>query len=177
MEFVIFHALDAHRLKGSQADVEGDFRDFDAAIMDAGQNFRSEMKARGGSGDRSAFAGVDGLIAFAVGGRIGARDVGRERDVSQLFEDAEKVFHGLKADAALAEPGAGDHFGLQDIRLAEEKALSHPDFTAGAHQALPFVRIAGKLRGQQDLDVAVEEIARRGIARTERLRLQAGARP
>ncbi len=50
MEFVIFDLLDADWLKGSQADVERDFGGLDAALADAVEDFRSEVKASGGSG-------------------------------------------------------------------------------------------------------------------------------
>jgi hypothetical protein len=40
---VIFYAVDSHRLKGSQADVQRDFRSLNAALVDAVENLRSEV--------------------------------------------------------------------------------------------------------------------------------------
>ncbi len=63
MDFMVFHAVDAHRLKSPQTNVQGDLGGFDAALADAIENFGSEMETRGGSGNRSSLARVDGLIA------------------------------------------------------------------------------------------------------------------
>lgn len=176
MKFVILDAVDADRLEGSQADMEGDFGGLDSALADAVEDFRGEMKACGRSGDRSALLGVDGLIAFAIAGRIRTGDVGRERDVADAIEGGEEVVHalnGLKADAALAEFGAGQDIGLKfseiAIVLAEEQSFTDAYFAAGANQAFPIVGIGGKLAGQKNLDAAVEEIAGSRIVRADRV--------
>jgi hypothetical protein len=124
MEFVILDLIDANWLEGSEADVKRDFRGLDATLADAVENFLSEMEAGGGSGYRSSLLGVDGLIALAIAGRIGARDVGRKRDVANAIEGGEEIVAliivaliiaalisaglqaGFEADAALTEPGA-----------------------------------------------------------------------
>ena len=90
MDLVIFDALDADGLESSQADVEGDLDGLDAALADAVENFWGEMQAGGGGGYRSALLGIDGLVAFAIAGRIGARDIRRERDVADAIERARK---------------------------------------------------------------------------------------
>jgi hypothetical protein len=112
MNFMVFDALDANGLKGSQADVEGDFGGFNTTEADAIENFRGEMKSGGGRGDGTALLRVDGLIAIAVAGGIETRDVGRERDVADAIEDGIEIFDRLKADMALAETGAGKDFRL-----------------------------------------------------------------
>jgi len=143
MKFVILDAVDADRLEGSEADMEGDFGGLDSALAEAVEGFRGEMKAGGRGGCRSALLGVDGLIAVAIAGKIRAGDVGREWDVSDAVEDREKIVcslkGGLKADAALAEFRAGEDLGLQLILLAEEQALADADFTAGPDKAFPIV--------------------------------------
>ncbi len=75
-----------------------------------------------------------------------------------------------KADAALAEFGAGKDLGLKFISLAEEQAFADADFAAGPDQALPIVRFSRKLAGQQNLDAAVEEIARGRVAWADGMR-------
>ncbi len=176
MKFVILDAVDADGLKGSEADMEGDFGGLDSALADAIEGFRGEMKAGGRGCYRSALLCVDGLIAFAIAGGIRARDVGRERDVADAIEGGEESVHalnGLKADAALAEFGAGQDLGLKffeiAIVLAEEQSLADAYFAAGANQAFPIVGIGGELAGQKNLDAAVEEIAGGRIVRADRV--------
>ena len=80
--------------------------------------------------------------------------------MAELFEQVEEISYGLKTEAAFAESGAGDDFGLQAIGFtAKEQALTHADFAAGTDQAFPFVGVTGKLRGQQDLNAAAEKVA------------------
>src|ERR1700722_1729501 len=86
VDFVIFEALGADRLKGAQADVESDFGDFDAAGPYALQDFGREVQTRGGRGHGASLPGVDGLKAFAIGGFVGALDVRRQGDVAQAVE-------------------------------------------------------------------------------------------
>jgi len=172
MKFVIFNAVDPDWLKSSQADMEGNLSSLDAALPNAIQDFGSEVKAGGGSGGRSTLLGIDGLIALAVVRRIRTRDVGRERDVADAIQSSEKVGGSgdrLEADAALAEFGAAQDFGLKLILFAEEKALADADFAAGANQAFPIVRIGGELTGQQNFDASVKKIASRGIVRADGL--------
>jgi hypothetical protein len=184
MEFVILDAVDADRLEGSQADVQSDVNGLDAALADSGEGFRGEVKAGGRGGYRSRLLGIDGLIALAIAGRIGAGDVGWERDVADAIESGEEVVvlvviivlivlivmpGGLKADVALAELGAGQNLGLKVVALTEEQVFAYADLAAGANQAFPIVRIGGELAGQQNLDAAVEEVAGRRIVRADRL--------
>ena len=68
VEFVIFDALDADRLKRSQAYVQGDFGSLDSVLADLVKNLRGEVKSGGGSSDGAELLGVYGLIAVAVGG-------------------------------------------------------------------------------------------------------------
>jgi hypothetical protein len=48
MNFVIFDALDADRLKSSKADAECDFCRLDPALADSVEDFRGEVEAGGG---------------------------------------------------------------------------------------------------------------------------------
>jgi hypothetical protein len=183
VEFVVFDAVDADRLEGSQADVEGNLGGFDAALADAVEDGGSEVEAGRGSGDRSGGLGIDGLITLAVGGGIGAGDVGWERNVADAIEESEEIVwigvvrsvERLEADAALSEFGAGEDLGLQIIVLSEEEAFADADLAAGANQALPIVGVGGELAGQENFDASVKKVAGGGIARADGLSVGAFA--
>src|SRR5579875_1053249 len=53
VQVYVLDALDADRLKGAQADVQGDSRDLDSAGANLVEDFRREVQARGGSRDRT----------------------------------------------------------------------------------------------------------------------------
>ena len=176
MDLVILDALDADGLEGSQADVQGDIDGLDAALADAVEDFWGEMKAGGGSGYRSALLGIDGLVAFAIAGRIGTRDIGRERDVADAIEGSEEIVgaarDGLKADAALAEFPAGEDLGLQvrrDCAPPKNRRSPTPILRPGRTRHSQSLGWVESLAGQQNLDAAVEEIAGRRISRADRL--------
>ena len=135
-----------------------------------------KWKSGGGSGDGSALAGVDGLVALAVGGRIVAGDVGRQRDVADLFDAGEEVVDGGEADVALAEFAAGDDLGLEFVVVRRRRRCSptpilRPGRTRHSHSLGSSLQLAG----QQDFDAAAKEIARRGIVRADGLGFEAGA--
>ena len=152
--------LDADWLKCSQSYVERDFCGLDAAVAETGENLRGEVEAGGGSGYGSTLAGVDGLIAIAVGGGIVAGDVGRERDVADPFHAGEEIVDGSEAYLALAEFAAGDDLGMKFVMIAEEKMFADSDLSAGPDQTFPLVGIALQLPGKQDFDTAAKEIVR-----------------
>jgi hypothetical protein len=175
VEGVLFDFLDADWLEGAEAEVESDFCGLDAAIVEAGQNFRSEVEAGGGGGDGSALAGVDGLVAVAIGGGIGAGNIRRKRDVADRFHACEEVVHRGETDVALAKLAAGDDLGLEFVVVAEEKMLADSDFAAWTDKAFPIIRFALHLSCEQDFNTAAEEVARGRILGAERLGLKAGA--
>jgi len=70
------------------------------------------MKSCGGSGDGAELRGIDGLIALVIAGRVRARNVRRERDVSNAIEGGEEICDRLEADAALAKFSASQDLGL-----------------------------------------------------------------
>jgi hypothetical protein len=103
---VIFHTVDADRLKCTEADVQGDLGGLNATLADSVKNFRCEVKAGGRGGDRSPLLGVDGLIALAVTGGIRARDIRRERDMANAIESGEEILVGIfdRIEADVAFP-------------------------------------------------------------------------
>lgn len=172
---MLFDVLDADGLEGAESHVESDFCALDAAVAEAGQDLRSEVEPGGGGGDGSSFAGVDGLVAVAIGGGVGAVDVRRERDVADLFHACKEVVHRSEADVALTKLAAGDDLGLKLVVIAEEKMLAYPNFAAWADETFPIIRIALQLAGEQDFDAAAKKVARSGIVWTDRLGLEACA--
>src|SRR5579872_6026301 len=72
MQMVIFDAFDAHRLKGSQPDVQRNFHGFDSPFANGRQNFRGEVQTCGGRSDRPVFTRIDGLVSLSVGSTVGA---------------------------------------------------------------------------------------------------------
>ena len=135
------HTRDTNRLKGSEADMQGDLDSLYSPLTDAVEDFRGEMKTGGWGGDRSALLGINGLIALPVAGGIRARDVRRQRDVSNAIQKGEEIGDGLKANAALSELAARKNFGLQlvVIALTEEKAFTDADLAARAYEAFPII--------------------------------------
>ena len=152
---MIFDALDADGLKCPQANVQCDLGGFDSALADALENFRSEVKPGGGSGDRTGLLGIDGLVALAIARRIGTRDVGRKRDVPDAIENSEETFgtfkDRLEADAAFAEFPTCHDLGLQFIMLAKVQALSDANLAAGTNQAFPVVGVGQRFGASAEL--------------------------
>jgi hypothetical protein len=131
------------------------------------------MESGGGSGHRSALACVDGLVALAVGGGIGARDVGWKRDVADGFHFAEEIVGGRETNVAFPEIAASDDFGLKLIVVPEKKMLADGDLAAGADQAFPFVRILTQMAREEDFDASMQELASGRIIRADGLGMQA----
>ena len=69
-------------------------------------------------------------------------NVGRQRDVADAVEHAEKVVDGRKFDQTIAEFSALQHFGFKHdlaVRRGKDKALADGDFAAGPHERMPAV--------------------------------------
>jgi hypothetical protein len=174
VEAVVLDALDAHGLKRTEAHVQRDFGGFDAALLKAAQDFWREVEAGRRRGDRTALAGVDGLVALAIPLAIGAGDVRRQGHVAKSFHDLEKIVDRCEANAPLPELSAAEHFRLEIIVLSKKEVLAHADFSAWANQAVPLVRILVELARKQDLHSAVEKIARGRIPGAQGLSFRAG---
>ena len=141
------------------------------------ENFGGEVQARGGSGDRSAFLlfGIDRLVAFAIGGRIFAGDVWRQRNVADFLNVREEIAGGRESNSSLAKAGAGDYLGLEFIFISEKQVFPDSNLSSWAHQALPFVGVLLQLAGEKDFDASVKKIPGRGIARAYGLRMESAA--
>jgi hypothetical protein len=140
--------------------------------MDAGQDFRCKVESGGGSGNGSAFAGVDGLVSIAVGGGVVASDVRWQGDVADLFKNGKEIIDWTEADVPFAKLGAGDDFGMEFIVITEIEMLADADLPTRADQAFPFIWFVMELASKQDLDASVKKIARGGIVGAEGLSLK-----
>ena len=63
---VILDPIDADRLKGAVADMEGDLGDLHAAVDERRRQLGREVQAGGRRGDRAARPGEDRLVAVAI---------------------------------------------------------------------------------------------------------------
>ena len=160
VEVNVFDAIHSDGRKGAEADVEGDVGDLDAAVGDGLEDFRREVQAGGGRGDRAGLAGVDGLVALAVFGSVFAVNVGRQGDVAGALERGVKVGNGLEADGALAVFTMGDDLSLQ-AAVAEADDFAGEDFAPGADEGEPLP--LGELLGEHDLDAAGDVVAGLGM--------------
>jgi hypothetical protein len=163
VDLVILNALHANRLKSSQSYMQCDVGRLDPALANAIEDFWSEMKSGRGGGYRTPLLRIDGLIAFAIAGRILTRDVGREGHVSDAIENGMEIVNRLEANAAFTEFPSAENFGLQLIVFTEKQPFTYANLAAGTNQTSPIVRLGGELAGEQNLNPALEKIARCGI--------------
>jgi hypothetical protein len=158
----IRNLLGAYRLKGSEADVQGNGLDLDASSANGIKNLRGKVKARSGSRCTARLVRKDSLVAVAIFFPIVTVNVRRQRHVTDLVENSLKILHRIKPQGALAELSGANDFGLEErfrlIGRSEVKVLSGLYLAAGADERRPLV--LAELLGQQDLDTA------RGIRRT-----------
>ena len=131
------------------------------------------MQPGGGRGHRSALAGEDRLVAFAVGGGVGALDVGRQRDVADLLELGEQIARARKAQGALAEFPARHDLGFQ--AAAESDALADRQLAAGTHERLPIAPVGAGGAQEKDLHLAAQIFVPLGIVPADGQRAHARA--
>jgi endonuclease III-like uncharacterized protein len=109
--------------------------------------------------------------------------------VSDLFQTEEKIAvivsvivvvslsRWKKANTALSEFAARDHFGLQLICVAEEQALANSNFSSGANQTFPLIRFLRHLASEQNFDASAKKITRCGIDIADWVRLDSHTPP
>ncbi len=109
------------------------------------------MQARGGRGYGASLPRIDGLIALAVGGFVGALDVGRQRDVAEPAERfVETRFRSEAQDAqAIIAAAFGDGFQFT-FSITENDFFAYGNFSAGAHESFPGVGC--ELADEQNFD-------------------------
>src|SRR3954462_4666854 len=169
VQMMFFDLFGADGLERAESDMESDFGGLNASLGKLGESFGGEVESSGGSGDRTGFAGVHGLVAVVILGRVRPCDVGRQRNVSNGIDASEKVLDGGETDVALAEFSTGDDFGLKFVMLTEEEMLAHSDLAARTHETLPLVRIVPQLTSEKNSHASAEELAGGGIMGTQNL--------
>src|SRR5271165_6862444 len=117
MEFVLLHDFLAHWLKRAEADMQGDLAGFDPALANAVEDLRCEVQTRSRCGDRAEWLGINGLILLAIGRRVRAIDVRRQRDVPNPLQHAEEIVNRIEAEMALAKRAAPNDLGCQIVRI------------------------------------------------------------
>jgi len=186
MQLVFFHPFCVNGLKSSQADVQCDLGDLNAAISNLAEDFRSKVQACCGRGNAAPCLRprVHRLIPFAVFPPVSSADVRRQRYVAKLFERSKEVRHRFKLQRALPKLASGDDLRhqsrfvlpstrLRRLRWVKENLFTNADFPAWTNQGLPLP--GSGLPGKQHLHLAVQKILCSGVARTERLGAFAGA--
>ncbi|MNZ77009.1 hypothetical protein D3C78_955320 [compost metagenome] len=160
MHVVVLDALDAHRLEGAGADVQGDEGGVHAPGADRRQQGIVEVQPGGGRRHRAGLAlvGIDGLVALAVGVLVGAVDVGRQRHVADALEQRQ---HRL--GKAQLEQRSVAHHHLGRAATVDEDLHARLGRLAGAHVGQHAVAVEHPL--DEDLQLAagglVAEQARR----------------
>jgi len=169
VQAVVFNPIRVYRLKSSEADMQSDLGSLDTAVPDECKNFWREVQPCGWRRDGAAFTRVNRLIAFSITRAVWPVDIGRQWNMPQALHQTKEIRCRAKLDAALTEASPGYDFGLQFV-FPKEKALAHPNFAAGADQALPFIWFQRYLPGEQHLDLALEEVTGGWIPRAHGLR-------
>src|ERR1039457_5758696 len=113
MQFVLLTDFFGNWLKRAQADVWRDLGRLDSALVYALQDFRREVQARRRRGDGAERFGVDRLVRLAVGGRVGAINVGRQRNVADAVGPAEQVVYRIEAKMALSKSPTAHALGRE----------------------------------------------------------------
>src|SRR5580700_856806 len=90
--------------------------------------------------------------------------------MSEPLYRAKEIWCWGKTDAAFAEAALGHDLRFQFIVPPKEQAFSYSDLAPGANQAFPLVRRLRYLPGEQNLNLALQEVAGGRVARAYRLR-------
>ncbi len=83
---MVGETLRPNRLEGAGSDMESDEGFCDAQILEPVEQGLIKMQAGGGRGHRAGIAGINRLIAVAVGRGRRAGDIRRQRDLAVLFQ-------------------------------------------------------------------------------------------
>jgi hypothetical protein len=127
---VLGDVLGLHRLEGAGAHVQRDAGALHTAGFQLGQQAFVEMQCGGRRGHCARHAREHGLVAARVVGRIGVRDVGRQRHVAAALHQRIRVFAGI----AEAEAEQRAVFVGPAAQQRGAKAADH--LQRGAHRRL-----------------------------------------
>jgi hypothetical protein len=93
--------------------------------------------------------------------------------MSQTLDHAKEIFYRGKPYATFPEASPGYDLGFEFV--AEEQAFSNSDFAAWTNQAFPLVRSLRHLPSEQDLNLALQEVAGGRVPRAYGLRPRAAS--
>ncbi len=150
------------RQEGARPDVKGDRVGRDAPGADGFQQFRREMQARRGGGDRAIVQGIDGLVVgqvLVVLGPLG-RDIGRQGHDPDIADGIIQHRAGQgelqrhQAVVALGLDGGIDGGQVAGPVVMGAKAHAVPDLQplAGLHEGGPDIGRVAVVQGGLDLD-------------------------
>ena len=140
-QFAVHHVgvdiFTTYRLEGAGADMQRDMGRAHALCRQPLQDAVVEVQSRGRRRDRAGFAGIDRLVAFAVGTLVGAANVRRQRHVPVTLEQFQPVALPLLEHEKIAVAGA--HHALDFTFQPERRA--RPRCLAGAQVGEQPLRI------------------------------------
>ncbi len=106
---MVLDTLDAHRLEGARAHMQGHEGRLHALATNGRQQLVIEMQPGGRRRHRSGLLRIDGLIALAIRLIIRAVDIGRQRHVSDALEQRQHRLGEAQLEQGVV---ARDHLGL-----------------------------------------------------------------
>ena len=155
VHLVLREVFDIDRAEVAQTDVERDERLFDPLDLHAFEQVLGEMHAgcRGGYG--ALFAGENSLVAFGVFRLdLFAHPLG-QRGFAQLEEGLLEFFvRAVEQEPERASPRGGvvDHFGYQQVVVAEVELVADADLAGRIDQYVPQAQLAVEFAQQEDFD-------------------------
>ena len=132
-------------MKCAVPDVQRDFRDLDALLLEREGQLTREMETGGGGGHGSPPAREQRLIALAILDSIVPLDIWRERHVTDRVDgsvDRRAVARPETNDASPMKAPL-DHLAVNRRGLSELNARARPQLLSGMHQRLPVLPLTG----------------------------------
>src|ERR1041385_1406203 len=103
MHDVVLHPFGVDGLECAEAYVQRHNSALNTTIIKGPEDLGREMQTSGWCRDRSAFAGIDSLVALSICSDIFPLDIRWQRYVADLLDDRKEIVDGIKAQCALAE--------------------------------------------------------------------------
>ena len=126
--------------------MQRDARNLDALRRERIQHLRREVQTGCGRGNRTTFARKHRLVALAIGVRIVAANVGRQRHVADAVEYRKEIIDRRKPQHAFAKFAAIEHlrfkFDLAGFRW-ESESFANGNFLSGLDERPPCILRTG----------------------------------
>src|SRR5437868_2358897 len=103
---------------------------FNASLAEAPEDFSCEMQSRSRRCHRATLAGIDRLIALAIGRAVEAVNIRRQRHVTDALDSSKKISQRREPNPSLSETAAlqstpTDDFCLQLCPVPEKQPLAN----------------------------------------------------